>query len=82
MQALGGLIVSLCVKNADNIAKNFATSLAIVLSFVSSIYLFDFTVSGNFIIGSTVAILATFVYSSSGVKKPLGEKDEAETLVK
>ena len=82
MQALAGLIVSLCVKNADNIAKNFATSLAIVLSFVSSIYLLDFTVSGNFIIGSTVAILATFVYSSSRVKKSLGEKDEAETLVK
>ena len=44
-QASGGIIVALCVKFADNILKNFATSISILLSFVASVYFFDFNVT-------------------------------------
>ena len=44
-QAAGGLIVALVINYADNIAKNFATSVSIVLSCVASAYFFDFTVT-------------------------------------
>jgi UDP-galactose transporter len=44
-QAAGGIIVALVINYADNIAKNFATSVSIVLSCVASAYFFDFVVT-------------------------------------
>lgn len=44
-QALGGVVVALVVNYADNIAKNFATSISIIFSCVASVYLFDFQLS-------------------------------------
>jgi UDP-sugar transporter A1/2/3 len=46
-QALGGVVVSLVVNYADNIAKNFATSISIILSFVASVYFFNFQVTAS-----------------------------------
>ena len=45
LQALGGVVVALCVNYADNIAKNFATSISIIVSFFASVVFFDFEVS-------------------------------------
>lgn len=44
-QAAGGIVVALVINYADNIAKNFATSVSIVLSCVASAYFFDFKVT-------------------------------------
>lgn len=41
LQAIGGLLVSAVVNYANNIAKGFATSISIVLSFIISIAIFD-----------------------------------------
>ena len=46
-QAMGGILVALCVAHADNILKNFATSVAILVSFVASVYLFNFDITKN-----------------------------------
>jgi drug/metabolite transporter (DMT)-like permease len=46
-QAFGGVVVALCVNYADNIAKNFATSISIVISFLASVWFFDFAVTAN-----------------------------------
>lgn len=46
-QALGGVLVALCVNYADNIAKNFATSISIILSFIASVWFFDFEVTAH-----------------------------------
>lgn len=45
LQALGGITVALVIKFADNIAKNFATSFSIILSFLASVSLFDFEIT-------------------------------------
>ncbi|KAG0320531.1 hypothetical protein BGZ99_004445 [Dissophora globulifera] len=61
-QALGGLLVAIVVKYADNILKGFATSLSIIVSGMISVYFFDFEPSLQFQLGTLVVILATFLY--------------------
>jgi len=41
LQALGGLVVALCITYADNVAKNFAASFSIVLSYAASAVIFE-----------------------------------------
>jgi UDP-galactose transporter len=36
LQALGGLVVAVCIAYADNVAKNFAASLSIVVSYAAT----------------------------------------------
>lgn len=45
LQAAGGLLASLVIRDADNIVKNFATSISIILSFLVSVWVFDFEVT-------------------------------------
>jgi len=63
-QALGGVLVAMCINYADNIAKNFATSISIVLSVLVSVWFFDFGVTVNFLIGTATVIAATYLYTS------------------
>jgi UDP-sugar transporter A1/2/3 len=44
-QAVGGVLTSLCINYADNIAKNFATSISIIISFLFSVFCFGFNVT-------------------------------------
>jgi UDP-sugar transporter A1/2/3 len=62
IQAIGGLIVALVVKYADNILKGFATSISIILSSIVSVWLFNFTFSGSFLLGAALVIYATYLY--------------------
>nr|XP_003706491.1 PREDICTED: UDP-galactose translocator [Megachile rotundata]XP_012148027.1 PREDICTED: UDP-galactose translocator [Megachile rotundata]XP_012148028.1 PREDICTED: UDP-galactose translocator [Megachile rotundata]XP_012148029.1 PREDICTED: UDP-galactose translocator [Megachile rotundata] len=62
LQAGGGLIVAMVVKYADNILKGFATSLAIIISCIASIYLFDFKLTVQFSLGAFLVICSIFMY--------------------
>lgn len=63
LQALGGLVVAVVIKYADNILKGFATSLSIILSTLVSYFLLkDFTPTGLFFTGAVLVIAATFLY--------------------
>ena len=46
-QAIGGVLVAMCINYADNLLKNFATSISIILSFIFSVFFFDFQVTLN-----------------------------------
>ncbi|KAF9435407.1 hypothetical protein BGZ76_006335, partial [Entomortierella beljakovae] len=61
-QALGGLLVAVVVKYADNILKGFATSLSIIISGIISVYFFDFEPSLQFQFGTMVVIMSTYIY--------------------
>ena len=69
VQAAGGLIVAVVVKYADNVLKVFATSFSIVISCVISAIFFDFHATFSFIVGASLVVLATVMYSSPE-KKP------------
>lgn len=62
LQAGGGLIVAVVVKYADNILKGFATSLAIIISCVASIYIFNFNLTLKFTLGAALVIASIFLY--------------------
>ncbi|KAN0140955.1 Nucleotide-sugar transporter domain containing protein [Lactarius tabidus] len=68
-QVLGGLITALVIKYADNIMKGFATSLSIVISFLVSVGLFDFRITASFVVGSSVVLAATWLYSQPDGKQ-------------
>ncbi|KAG0000803.1 hypothetical protein BGZ80_004729 [Entomortierella chlamydospora] len=69
-QALGGLLVAIVVKYADNILKGFATSLAIIVSGFISVYFFDFRPSTQFMVGTMVVIFSTYLYGRPEVAVP------------
>ncbi|XP_061926554.1 solute carrier family 35 member A3b isoform X1 [Entelurus aequoreus] len=63
LQALGGLVIAVVIKYADNILKGFATSLSIIMSMLISYFLLeDFHPSGVFFSGATLVLAATFMY--------------------
>lgn len=70
LQAAGGLIVAMVIKYADNILKGFATSLAIIIACIFSIYFFDFTISVQFVVGTIFVMFSVFLYSYVKEKRP------------
>lgn len=62
-QALGGILVAMVIKYADNILKVFATTLAIIFSAVLSALFFNFDPSLLFLFGAAVVLVATALYS-------------------
>ena len=63
MQAFGGLLVAVVVKYADNILKGFATSLAIIVSCVVSVFVWGFVITGQFALGTGLVLGAVYMYS-------------------
>jgi UDP-sugar transporter A1/2/3 len=69
--ALGGLLVAVVVKYADNILKGFACSLAIIITCVASVFIFDFSLSFQFCSGAALVIGSIFLYGyQPGPAKP------------
>jgi UDP-sugar transporter A1/2/3 len=73
---LGGLIVALVVRFADNILKGFATSLSIIVSGVISMYFLPelkFAPTPLWFLGSSLVLASTILYSLPD-KEPLKSK--------
>lgn len=76
MQVLGGLVTALVIKYSDNILKGFATSLAIVLSFLVSVGLFNLSITISFLVGASVVLGATWMYNASEQQKVSSYKSQ------
>jgi len=79
VQAVGGLIVAVVVKYADNVLKVFATSFSIVISCVLSAIFFDFHASFGFVVGASLVVVATALYSQPEKKRRLAPVLPTET---
>lgn len=64
LQALGGLIVAVVVKYADNILKGFAASFSIITSCILSYFFFDFSPNTEFVIGAVLVNVSMYMYST------------------
>jgi len=69
-QVLGGLVVSLVVKYTDNIIKNFATAISILMAAVGSHLIFGTKIGSFFVVGLLLVITSTYTYSSGPWRKP------------
>ena len=69
-QAVGGLVVAVVVKFADNILKGFATSLSIIISCIAAVFLFGFTITLQFTIGAALVMTAIYLYGKPQSPKP------------
>ncbi|EKX52627.1 hypothetical protein GUITHDRAFT_101787 [Guillardia theta CCMP2712] len=65
LHSIGGLLVTVIMKYADNIAKTIAIGISLVVSTAVSMYIFDFVLTTNFCIGGSAVIFASFMYSSN-----------------
>lgn len=63
IQSSGGLIVAVVIKYADNILKGFATSIAIIVSCLASVYLFDTVIDFVFAFGTLLVVVSVVLYS-------------------
>merc|ERR1712151_1261479 len=62
--ALGGLLCAAVLKYADNILRCFSTALSIILTcLLSWLVLQEFVPDTQFVLGTSFAISATFMYS-------------------
>ena len=64
LQAGGGLLVGAVLKYADNIIKGFVTSVGVILASLASVYLFDFQITLNFLVGAIIVFASLHVYNS------------------
>lgn len=69
VQAVGGLIVAVVVKYADNVLKVFATSFSIIVSCFVSAFLFDFRPNLNFVLGTVLVLASTVMYGRPEKKR-------------
>jgi len=63
MFAFGGLLVAIVIRFADNNLKNLAMALAILLSCLASVPLFDFSPNRRFWGGASLVITSIFLYA-------------------
>jgi UDP-galactose transporter len=63
IQSAGGLLVAVVIKYADNILKGFATSIAIIVSCLASVYLFSTVIDSIFAFGTLLVVLSVVLYS-------------------
>jgi UDP-sugar transporter A1/2/3 len=74
LQAVGGLIVAVVVKYADNILKGFAASFSIVTSCILSYFFFDFHPNVEFLFGALLVNVSMYLYSTT----PTARKDQKD----
>lgn len=63
VQAIGGLIVAVVIKYADNVLKTFAASASIVISCAVSAVFLNFRPNLEFMGGASLVVISTVMYS-------------------
>jgi UDP-sugar transporter A1/2/3 len=83
IQSFGGLAVAVVIKYADNILKGFATSIAIIVSCIFSVFIFQTQIDSIFLLGTLFVIASTILYSYTPQKlvQSLAESSKLESVI-
>lgn len=73
-QAIGGIATSFCIGHAYRDAKNVATATSIFLTTLGSIWLFEFELTGNFILGTFAVLVATYLCEDPNSASSTGKR--------
>ncbi|GAA5887176.1 hypothetical protein JCM16303_002216 [Sporobolomyces ruberrimus] len=65
LQTVGGLLIALVLKYADNVAKSLSLSMSIVLTFILSVFIFDFKLTLPSGLGGAAVVLSTVLFESA-----------------
>ncbi|KAL8280688.1 hypothetical protein RQP46_007011 [Phenoliferia psychrophenolica] len=89
LQTVGGLLIAVAIKHADNVAKGFALSVSIVFTFLLSVILFDFQLTLPSVLGGLAVVGSTLLFEMDdsvlrGVfsSDPYGRKQPAKPLIR
>lgn len=63
VQTIGAIVAAFAIFYADNIAKNFALSISMVLSSLMSFVFFDSSMTTHFLLGASIVLGSTFIYN-------------------
>ena len=72
VQGGGGLMIAVVIKYADNILKNFATAISIILSMAFSWFFMDFHLTGLFLLGVFMVNYAVYMYGKKDTSASQG----------
>lgn len=75
LQAVGGLVVAVVVKYADNILKGFAAAFSILTSCTMCYFWFDFHPNFIFLMGALLVTVSMYLYSLQPGAKPKTDED-------
>lgn len=70
LQTFGGLVTACVMRWADNILKCFAVALALLVTSLLSIPLFDFELTPSFVLGASLTLVATALYQQRATAPP------------
>lgn len=70
LQAIGGLVVAVVVKYADNILKSFASAVSILTSTLLSVMFFGFRPTMGFMLAVVLVSASVFIYGRPAPKDP------------
>jgi UDP-sugar transporter A1/2/3 len=79
LQAIGGLVVAMVVKYADNILKGFAASFSIVTSLIFCYFWLDFHPTWIFFWGAILVNVSMYLYSYQNIIKTTKVDDASNT---
>jgi UDP-sugar transporter A1/2/3 len=82
MNAFGGLLVGTVIKYANNILKDFAIGCSIVVSSICSVFLFNFQVTFQFLVGMSLVIFAVLLWGRPPPVKSSKSRSKSDALLR
>ena len=74
--AVGGLLVALVMKYADNIVKGFAVAVSVTMTAGLGVVFFHTTITTDFAAGVVLVTLSIFNYNTGGRQQQLAEQQK------
>lgn len=78
--SIGGLLIAIVMKYADNILKAYAQSMAIIGAAVGSAIVFDFQPNLMFIVGTTLVIVSICLYTRYPYKSSFNQQHDDDDV--